>query len=98
LGHTTTKRYDGLRRILSITNADSRSKRYEYDGVNLTRESDWKGQFTEYRYDRINRLTEVIDRLGQLTSIAYNDTNGLAKEGLQDCVVRRGTLYLPDSL
>jgi YD repeat-containing protein len=92
------KRYDGLRRILSITNADSRTKRYEYDGVNLTRESDWKGQFTEYRYDRINRLTEIIDRLGQLTSIAYNDTNGLAKEGLQDCVVRRGTLYLPDSL
>ena len=29
LGHTTIKRYDGLRRILSITNADSRTKRYE---------------------------------------------------------------------
>jgi RHS repeat-associated protein len=65
--------------MLSITNADSRTKRYEYDGVNLTRESDWKGQFTSYRYDRINRLTEMIDRVGQLTTISYNDANGLTK-------------------
>jgi YD repeat-containing protein len=79
LGHQTTKRYDGLHRILSITNADSRSKRYEYDGVNLTRESDWKGQFTSFRYDRVNRLTEMIDRVGQLTTISYKDANGLTK-------------------
>src|SRR5205085_4537785 len=30
-------------------------------------------------YDRVNRLTEMIDRVGQLTTINYNDANGLTK-------------------
>jgi YD repeat-containing protein len=79
LGHTTTKRYDALHRLVSLTNAENRTKQYEYDGENLTKESNFKGQFTQYRYDSLNRVTEIIDRLNQLTTISYSDANGLTR-------------------
>jgi YD repeat-containing protein len=78
-GQTVASGYDGLHRLTSQTNAESRTKRYEYDGENLTRESDYKGVMAQYRYDDLNRVKEIIDRAGQLTAIAYDDRNGLTK-------------------
>src|SRR5262249_55032190 len=79
LGHVTVRRFDSLHRLTSQTNAESRTKPWEYDGQNLTRESDYKGQFAQYHYDSLDRVKEIIDRAGQLTAISYDDTNGLTK-------------------
>ena len=74
--HASVYTYDGLHRLVTLTNADNRSRSFEYDGLNLLKESTFKGQFTEYIYDALNRQTQIKDRLNQVTVIAHNDQNG----------------------
>jgi RHS repeat-associated protein len=78
-GHATTLDFDGLRRLSSFTNADTKSKIYFYDGINLLRERDFKGLFTEYEYDAVDRVKLIKDRKGQVTNISNSDNNGYTK-------------------
>ncbi|HJQ33118.1 MAG TPA: Ig-like domain-containing protein [Pyrinomonadaceae bacterium] len=77
--HASVLSYDGLGRLVSLKNADSHTSTYEYDGVSLRRQSDFKGVFTEYQYDAVDRVVEVKDRTGQVTVVAYNDAGGYTR-------------------
>src|SRR5262249_35304088 len=65
-----------LMRLAKLTNADGDEMTYEYDGINLTKQSDFKGQKTEYGYDQIGRVNQIKDRTGQVTNISHNDSGG----------------------
>ncbi len=78
-GRASVYVFDGLGRPSSLTNADSKSKSWTYDGMNLRRESDFKGLFTEFEYDGVDRLTLVKDRKGQVANIVNTDSNGYTK-------------------
>ena len=77
--HESVLSYDGLGRLVSLKNADNRTSTYEYDGMNLRRESDYKGVFTEYQYDPVDRVVEVRDRAGQVTVVSYSDAGGVTR-------------------
>lgn len=85
--HSTEQLYDGLRRVIMITNALGDSRTLTYDGENLTAETDWfnsQEKQTQYVYDKINRPRKITQRQGgggqsRLTEILYNDTGGLTK-------------------
>jgi RHS repeat-associated protein len=79
LNHATVMKYDGLRRVASVTDADGKQKLYEYDGMDLRGESDFKGVFTRYEYDRLDRVKQIIDREGKVTSITNSDNAGSTK-------------------
>ncbi|MBV8859487.1 MAG: Ig-like domain-containing protein [Acidobacteria bacterium] len=80
LEHETVTAYDGLRRPVSVTNADSQTRTLTYDGQDLVEETDFKGQTSKYKYDELGRLTEARDRDGQYTTVYYNDRNGLTRQ------------------
>jgi RHS repeat-associated protein len=77
--HTTVVQYDGLHRRKSVTNAELAVKSYEYDGMNLVRESDFKSQSTYFKYDAVDRLSQVKDRDGKVTTINNADGNGTTR-------------------
>lgn len=77
--HSTVTVFDGLRRPISVTNAGGQTKTFEYDGINLLRESDFKGQFTGYEYDQLDRVVEMKDRQGHVTTVNNSDRSGLTK-------------------
>ena len=64
---------DERQRVVKITDADNKVQLFEYDGVNKTVEIDKRGHRTEFRYDRINRFTELEDALGQTIATDYRD-------------------------
>ncbi|HEX7314764.1 MAG TPA: PA14 domain-containing protein [Pyrinomonadaceae bacterium] len=78
-GRATTMVYDGLRRPSKVTDPDKKEKSYVYDGLNLTRESDFKGKFSEYTYDELDRLTSFKDRNGNSVVMKYDDSGGLKR-------------------
>jgi YD repeat-containing protein len=45
-------------------------------GMNLQRESDFKGAFTVYEYDALDRVKLIRDRKDQIINIANSDNNG----------------------
>jgi RHS repeat-associated protein len=77
--HPTVFTFDGLSRISSVKDADNKTRSFEYDGMNLRRESDFKGAFTSYQYDPVDRVIEVRDRAGQATVITHSDAGGYTK-------------------
>ena len=79
--HTSEMVYDGLHRLVSLTNADGKTRQLKYDGQNLREESDYKGRFTKYEYDNADRPIKVLDRLGdgQATIIEHSDSSGYTK-------------------
>lgn len=85
-GQPTVYHYDGLHRPVSVLNADGNTKTYEYDGVDLRRESDFRGHSAQYEYDGVDRVTKITDRASQVTGISYNDSDGYTRT-IQD---RRG--------
>ena len=78
-GNQTVSAFDGLHRLSSLTNADNKPRQFFYDGMNLRREGDFLGRFTEYEYDAIDRVRLVKDRKGQVTNIVSNDSNGYTR-------------------
>lgn len=75
----TVYHFDGLHRVISVTNPAGDEKSYEYDGLDLLRESDFKQQFTQYGYDAGSRPTTITDRAGQITNVSYSDAGGLTR-------------------
>jgi RHS repeat-associated protein len=78
-GKITTLEFDGLHRLMTLTNADNKPRSLHYDGMNLLQESDFKGVNTSYVYDAVNRPTQITDRLGQITNIVNSDSGGYQK-------------------
>lgn len=78
-GNLTTLEFDGLHRPKTLTNADNKPRTLLYDGMNLRQESDFKGANTFYVYDAVDRVTQITDRLGQITNIANSDSGGYRK-------------------
>jgi RHS repeat-associated protein len=78
-GHPSEVMYDGLHRVNSVTNADHQTRTLTYDGMNLLAESDFKHATTAYVYDPVDRLTQITDRLGQVTNIVNSDSGGYTK-------------------
>lgn len=77
--HTTTYFFDGLHRVRQLLNADGNPRNFNYDGINLTSEEDFKGKLTEYEYDAADRVKQIKDRTGQITNIANSDNGGYTK-------------------
>ncbi len=74
-------KYDGLRRVKEITNADGNKKSFTYNGENLLEETDFFNQAerkTKYVYDKLNRVREIYDRTGGQARIDYS-ANDLVK-------------------
>jgi len=78
-GNITQLEFDGLHRLKVLTNADNKPRSLHYDGMNLLQESDFKGINTSYVYDAVDRVTQITDRLGQITNIANSDSGGYQK-------------------
>ncbi|HEV8187414.1 MAG TPA: Ig-like domain-containing protein [Pyrinomonadaceae bacterium] len=78
-GNPTVSAFDGLHRVSTLTNADNKPRQFFYDGMNLRREGDFLGRFTEYEYDAVDRISLVKDRKGQVTNILTNDSNGYTR-------------------
>jgi YD repeat-containing protein len=74
LQQKTTYKYDLLRRVISITNAQNKSRSFAYDGINLVAETDFKQQTTRYSYDAVDRLTQLLDRANTGTNISHSDS------------------------
>ncbi|HWS90118.1 MAG TPA: Ig-like domain-containing protein [Pyrinomonadaceae bacterium] len=79
-GHASVYRFDGLRRLVSLTNAEQKTKNFVYDGIDLLQESDFKQQFVNYAYDPVSRVTQVIDRAGQATLVSHSDVGGYTRK------------------
>ena len=47
-----------------MTNADGKVMSYNYDGINLVNQSDFKGKFVGFDYDNVDRMTRMKDRTG----------------------------------
>lgn len=77
--HTTVMKYDGLRRPVSVTNAEQKTRTYQYDGIYLTAESDFKGRLTRYEYDPVGRVRQMTDRDGNVVLIAHGDGDGYTR-------------------
>jgi RHS repeat-associated protein len=88
--HATVYAFDGLHRLQSLTNADSKTKTLVYDGMNLLRESDFQSRFTEYQYDALDRVKLIKDRKGQVVNILNSDNGGYTRQ-LTD---RRGNQHV----
>ena len=72
-GIGTTLEMDEQQRVVKITDADNKIQLFEYGGVNKTAEVDKREHRMEFRYDRINRLIEFKDPLGQTITTVYRD-------------------------
>ncbi|RPI29625.1 MAG: hypothetical protein EHM61_00940, partial [Acidobacteria bacterium] len=77
--NSTVFHYDALGRLDSVKNAEGATKSFTWDGVNLVAETDFKGVRTDYRYDEVDRLASITDRLKHLTKIDYLDGYGVTR-------------------
>jgi YD repeat-containing protein len=81
LGRLTQVDYDGLNRVITITNAMSGTVRYTYDGVgNRLTERDALGRVTEYAYDAVYNLVTSTDALGFTTYYEYDENGNRIRE------------------
>ncbi|MBI5756419.1 MAG: Ig-like domain-containing protein, partial [Nitrospirae bacterium] len=74
-GNRIIQTYDLMGREIRITEPVpfGRNITYEYDGINTTASIDQKNNRTEFRYDDLNRLTQVVDPYGNITETTYLD-------------------------
>jgi RHS repeat-associated protein len=93
--HRTLYHYDGLRRVDHLTNADSKTRSFVYDGEDLLEESDFSDRRTKYAYDAVDRVNQITDRKGQVTLIAYDDSSGLTKSITDRRANRQVEVYDP---
>jgi RHS repeat-associated protein len=91
LGYVTAYDYDELSRLVAVTDAKGRVTRYEYDpldrltavvqnylpGEPADHETNVR---TEYVYDPVSNLKEIVDANGQVTRFYYDLLDRLARE------------------
>ena len=74
---TTRYTYDGVGRVLTVTNAygtaDAATVTYAYDGLgNRTSVTDPRGNATSYTYDRMGRVLTATDALSGVMTYVYD--------------------------
>lgn len=75
----STYAYDGFGRVTSITDSEGHQRQFEYDVLDrLTKVVYPDATFEQYGYDKLDRVG-VRDRLGRLTSYAYNANRQLTR-------------------
>ncbi len=77
--HAIVFHYDPLGRLNRVENARGETKSFEWNGVNVIGEIDFRGKETSYKYDDVDRLKLVTDRLGRATEIKNEDNAGLVR-------------------
>ena len=84
-GVTTTRRYDHLGRVVSITDGRGNTISLEYDAFGrIARTSDATGATTSFGYDALGRQVAVTNALGLVTTKTYDaDGNVVAQGGAQ---------------
>jgi RHS repeat-associated protein len=76
LGNTTTRAYDALNRLTSVTDASGHATTYGYDAnSNRTSQANHLGQTTTWAYDARNRVASMTNPLGKTWTHGY-DANG----------------------
>lgn len=76
-GVTTTFGYDNYRRRISLADPSHGTTAYEYDAAgNIKKETNARGQVTQYSYDRYNRVSYIIAN-DRHENYLYNDYDEL---------------------
>ncbi len=76
-GHTETKIYDGLGRLLGEADGNGTGRSYEYDKVagKVKTVTNALGEKTRFVYDALGNLLTQTDGNGNITTWKYNDRN-----------------------
>jgi RHS repeat-associated protein len=78
--HSTVYKYDPIRRLERVTNADGKFISYAYDDQeNTLDQTDFKSQHTKFKYDKLDRLVELTDRDGKVTTFDVVDNDGTTR-------------------
>ena len=81
-GVTTTRRYDPLGRVVSITDGRSNTISLEYDAFGrIARTSDATGATTSFGYDALGRQVAVTNALGLVTTNTYDAEGKVVAQG-----------------
>jgi RHS repeat-associated protein len=79
-GKLTQLAYDGLGRLVQVTDPASGITRYTYDQRdNLIAVTDANGHTTQYTYDKVDRRTAETRPLGQTQTYAYDEAGNLTR-------------------
>ena len=81
-GVTTTRRYDPLGRVVSITDGRGNTTSFEYDAFGrIARTSDATGATTSFGYDARGREVAVTNALGLVTTKTYDAEGRVVAQG-----------------
>ncbi|MGV3663330.1 MAG: RHS repeat-associated core domain-containing protein [Prosthecobacter sp.] len=84
----TEREYDLKGNLVSITDANSRTRRFGYDAVgNMAWSEDARGRRTTFTYDSNSRLTRVVNALGHRADMTYDSRDNLLQVTTQAGVV-----------
>jgi RHS repeat-associated protein len=110
LQKTVSMVHDGYNRLESVHHPDGSARHHDYDGKgNLTSVTDENDRLTEYRYDELDRLRQVIEYPGEgpvITEYTYDghdnlvkviDARGNTTESLYDDFARLTNTISPDT-
>ncbi len=85
--YTTTYQYNGLKKLVKLTDALGNIRNFVYDGLgratlseDLHAPADTEFGVWSYEYDSAGNMTNKTDPLGQVTSYAYDDLNRVTSE------------------
>ena len=81
-GVTTTRRYDPLGRVVSITDGRGNTTSLEYDALGrIARTRDATGATTSFGYDALGRQVAVTNALGLVTTKTYDADGNVVVQG-----------------
>lgn len=81
-GVTTTRRYDPLGRVVSITDGRGNTTSLEYDALGrIARTRDATGATTSFGYDALGRQVAVMNALGLVTTKTYDADGNVVVQG-----------------
>lgn len=78
LGNTTRLEFDANRRLTAVEEANGASTEFEHDCCSLLAIEDGTGATTQFVRDLQERPTQIIDPLGNTTTLAYTDAGDLS--------------------
>ena len=79
----TTRTYDALSRVKTITDANAKTRTYTYDAMDRVTKVDYSnGNTVSYSYDANGNLTSRVDSATGTTSYTYDAANNRTKDTL----------------
>jgi RHS repeat-associated protein len=77
-GFTRTYGYDNLNRITQISYPDGTSDSYQYTAMSLTQWTNRLNNVTQYKFNSLQQMVEMIDPLGRDTEFSYCECGSLS--------------------